>query len=176
MDNVDANLDPQEYFDEVAAAASKAIVDNIEAEQSNVQLTKQKKITMYPISQSVNFNNAMKNVGMIIMMAGNVGVEKVQGGCLTKGRISVIMDMTIKVIVFNNYVFSKRCLQSVLNGIRERENRQNVSEQVVSDHIARHENIVTEEGKVKLTFKTEEKEKSFGARLSTAFDNNVIAG
>ncbi|KAL0480409.1 transcobalamin [Acrasis kona] len=122
-----ACLDPQEYFDEVASACSEAVARNIVSENVKPNLfASAVEYSIFPISESITRNDMLKNVGIVITMAGNIGVEKSSGSFLSKGKIFVMLDITLKVVVFNNYIFSKRGLTLILNGIREeRKQRKN---------------------------------------------------
>lgn len=115
------SLDPQEYFDEVALAAASSIAKNIRDENVKPMLFSSKKnYSVYPISESVTRTDLLTNKGVLVTISGNIGVEKTTGSIMKKGSIAVLLDITLKVVVFNSYIFSKRGLTLTLNGIRER--------------------------------------------------------
>lgn len=139
-------LDPQEYFDEVASACADAISKNIVSERVKPNMFNSSvEYSVYPISESVTRKDMLKNVGIVVTLAGNIGVEKVSGSLLKRGKVMVLVDITVKVIVFNTYIFSKRCLTMILNGIRE---RQRINRKDLLDaEIERQANDVTENHK-----------------------------
>ncbi|KAL0485407.1 developmentally-regulated protein [Acrasis kona] len=163
-----ATLDPQEYFDEVASACSEAISKNIVTENVKPNLfASQVQYSIFPISESIARNDMLKNVGIVITMAGNIGVEKTSGSFLKKGKIFVLLDITLKVVVFNNYIYSKRGLTLILNGIREREKRERSS--LMDEHIDRQVNVVEEEHKIR--YDTKDRPNGLKGRLIEMADN-----
>lgn len=147
LETEDANgakgiFDPQEYFDEVATACAEALSKKIVPQNVSPQLFNSTvDYTIYPVSESICRNNMLEHVGILITFAGNIGVEKTGGSVFKKGKISVLIDITLKVVVFNNYIYSKRALTMVLNGIREREKRARAD--LLDQDIERAKNEVT---------------------------------
>ncbi|KAL0481050.1 coiled-coil domain-containing protein [Acrasis kona] len=163
-----ATLDPQEYFDEVASACSEAISKKIVAENVKPNLfASQVSYSIFPISESIARNDMLKNVGIVITMAGNIGVEKTSGSFLKKGKIFVLLDITLKVVVFNNYIYSKRGLTLILNGIREREKRERSA--LMDEHIDRQTNVVEQEHQIR--YDTKNKPNGLKGRLIEMADN-----
>lgn len=141
-DDHGSNLDPQEYFDEVAAASAEAITQHIVPQNVKPQLFSSKvDYSVYPVSVSVTKNDMLKNLGVLVTLSGNIGIEKSSGGFLKKGSISVLLDMTLKVIVFNSYIYSRRGLTLTLNGIRER--RRIHRSDLLDEDISRQSNQVS---------------------------------
>ncbi|KAL0476966.1 Ubqlnl [Acrasis kona] len=165
-----ACLDPQEYFDEVASACSEAVSKNIVSENVKPNLFQSSvEYSIFPISESITRNDMLKNVGIVITMAGNIGVEKTSGSFLKRGKIFVMLDITLKVVVFNNYIYSKRGLTLILNGIRERENR--VRSALMDESIDRQVNVVTEETKIR--YDTKDKPTTIAGKLLAMADDVV---
>eukprot|EP00128_Syssomonas_multiformis_P007718 Colp12_sorted_trinity150504_noHs@10617 len=165
-----ATLDPQEYFDEVAAACAKAISACMIAENVRPNLFKSSvEYSIFPISQSILRNDMLKNVGILVIMAGNIGVEKTSGSFLKKGKVMTMLDITLKVVVFNNYIYSHRGLTLVLNGIREREKRNRA--ELLDKEIARQANEVTAE--TELRYDTKVQPKGIVGKLLAKADDAV---
>ncbi|KAG2382357.1 hypothetical protein C9374_005559 [Naegleria lovaniensis] len=106
---------------------------------------------------------------MNVTFSGNVGIEKAAGGVLKKGKINLLVDMSIKVIVFNNYLFSKRGLNLILNGIRERERINRSS--ILDEDLERARNNATLEMPTTKNYTTYDN--SFTGKLKTMVKENV---
>ncbi|KAL0491394.1 hypothetical protein AKO1_002429 [Acrasis kona] len=169
-DSGSATLDPQEYFDEVSSACSEAISKNIVADNVKPNMfASQVQYSIFPISESIARNDMLKNVGIVITMAGNIGVEKTSGTFLKKGKIFVLLDITLKVVVFNNYIYSRRGLTLILNGIREREKRERAS--LMDEQIDRQVNTVEETHKIR--YDTKDRPSGLKGRLIEMADNAI---
>ncbi|EFC37441.1 predicted protein [Naegleria gruberi] len=139
IDAIEDSMDPQEYFDEVARCCSEVIVKNVQTEKVKPQLfSSSVEYSIYAVSESINRNDVLDHRGINLTFSGNIGIEKSTGGFLKKGKINILLDLSVKVVVYNNYMFSKRGLTCVLNGMRDREGK--LRQKVVDEDIERSKN------------------------------------